>query len=155
MGNAMEFGPAVSICFQKYFVMAGRATRSEYWWFVLFSLLVGLATTLLDMGLRDPMQSGAPVSVIGNLLLLCPTLTVSVRQLRDTGRSGLYMLTPLLFSIVGIAVGAVFGPALGKSASILAGLIIFGGLLYPIRCYAMQFQPSTNHHGPNPFEVTP
>ena len=36
----MSFGQAIKTCFSKYFVIAGRAPRSEYWWFALFVLLI-------------------------------------------------------------------------------------------------------------------
>ena len=38
------FGEAISICFKKYADFSGRARRSEYWWFMLFCLLLGVVT---------------------------------------------------------------------------------------------------------------
>ena len=43
----MGFGDAIRSCLQKYATFAGRAPRSEYWWFYLFSLLVILAVALV------------------------------------------------------------------------------------------------------------
>lgn len=43
----MTFIEAVTSVFQKYATFSGRATRSEYWWFALFSVLVNLAVSLV------------------------------------------------------------------------------------------------------------
>jgi len=45
----MNFQNAVKVCFQKYATFAGRAPRSEYWFFFLFSFLVAIGAQLLDM----------------------------------------------------------------------------------------------------------
>ena len=39
----MNFGDAIKVCFTKYVGFEGRATRSEYWWWVLFIVLVSIA----------------------------------------------------------------------------------------------------------------
>jgi uncharacterized membrane protein YhaH (DUF805 family) len=43
----MSFGESVSTCLQKYFDLNGRATRSEFWWFFVFSALVDLGAFVL------------------------------------------------------------------------------------------------------------
>jgi len=40
----MNFTQSISTCMRKYVTFSGRATRSEFWWFCLFSVLVNLAT---------------------------------------------------------------------------------------------------------------
>lgn len=49
----MGFVEAIKTCLAKYFVFSGRAARSEYWWFVLFVVLVvggvaGIHDSILD-----------------------------------------------------------------------------------------------------------
>ena len=44
----MTFSQAINTCFQKYAVFSGRAKRSEYWWWFLFSALAGIPFSLLD-----------------------------------------------------------------------------------------------------------
>jgi uncharacterized membrane protein YhaH (DUF805 family) len=46
---ARSFGEAISVCFNKYATFSGRASRSEFWYFVLFCFLLGLAASLVDM----------------------------------------------------------------------------------------------------------
>ena len=97
----MSFAAAVRSALTQYATFPGRARRSEYWWFLVFSALVGIAAALLDGG-----RSDGPVSTLSALALLLPTLAVSVRRLHDTDRSGwclLFALIPLIGSIVLIA----------------------------------------------------
>lgn len=87
----MDFGQAISTCFKKYADINGRAQRSEYWWFFLFNLIVNIAgTTLFGDGL---------ISVLITLALIVPAISVGVRRLHDTNRTGWWMLAfiiPLL-----------------------------------------------------------
>jgi uncharacterized membrane protein YhaH (DUF805 family) len=89
----VSFMEAVRVCFRKYAVFSGRAGRSEYWWFVLFTLLVGflsgfLSGYLLQIGVAD---ADALVGLV-LLALILPLLAVGVRRLHDTGRSGWWLL---------------------------------------------------------------
>ena len=87
----MDFGQAISTCFKKYADINGRAQRSEYWWFFLLNVIVNIAgTTLFGDGL---------ISVLITLALLVPAISVGVRRLHDTNRTGWWMLAfiiPLL-----------------------------------------------------------
>ena len=47
-GTSMTFRESVKACFSKYADFGGRATRSEYWWFVLFMVLVSLAASIVS-----------------------------------------------------------------------------------------------------------
>lgn len=80
------FWDAIKVCLTKYVVVKGRASRSEYWYFALFTFLVGLAT-----------------GGVGDLLLLLPSITVSVRRLHDIGKSAwalLWVFLPIIGWIV-------------------------------------------------------
>ena len=70
----------------------GRASRSEYWWFYLFTLLAG--------GVAD--RVSGTVGNIASLVLLLPSLTLAARRLHDVGRSGWWFL--LVFTVIGIPV---------------------------------------------------
>ena len=87
------FGEAISICFKKYVDFTGRARRSEYWWFMLFCLLI----TLVTCG-------------VGALVVLLPSLAVQVRRLHDTNRSGWWVGANLIVSAVttGLYIAAMF-----------------------------------------------
>jgi uncharacterized membrane protein YhaH (DUF805 family) len=70
----------------------GRASRSEYWWFYLFTLL---ATAVAD-------RLSGTVGNIASLVFFLPSLALAARRLHDVGRSGWWFL--LVFTIIGIPV---------------------------------------------------
>lgn len=85
----MDFAQAVRSVLSKYATFSGRAQRSEYWYFTLFSILVTIAAEILDSILFG--WSGGEPGTIGRILwlvLLLPTISVSVRRLHDGDRSG-------------------------------------------------------------------
>ena len=86
----MDFMTAVRTCLSKYVDFSGRARRSEFWYFVLFTFLVGIVASILDGVLgTDYDDRGGGLSVRSPALaLLLPWLAVGVRRLHDTGRSG-------------------------------------------------------------------
>jgi len=70
----------------------GRASRSEYWWFYLFTLIAGLAAEIV----------GSTVGNLATLAFFLPSLALAVRRLHDVGRSGWWVL--ILFTVIGIPV---------------------------------------------------
>jgi uncharacterized membrane protein YhaH (DUF805 family) len=90
----MGFGTAVSTCFQKYVTFSGRARRSEFWWWQVFTVIAGGLALLGDnlLGLHYTPQD-ATVGVgwlytVVVVFLLLPSIAVLFRRLHDTGRSG-------------------------------------------------------------------
>jgi uncharacterized membrane protein YhaH (DUF805 family) len=71
----MNFTQAISAGFTNYFNFLGRAARSEFWYWVLFTFLVGLAAEILDRALAP---SIAPLSTLWGLATLIPYLAVTV-----------------------------------------------------------------------------
>ena len=49
----MTFQESIRVCFSKYADFSGRATRSEYWWFFLFILVVFVAGVVVHRRWRD------------------------------------------------------------------------------------------------------
>jgi uncharacterized membrane protein YhaH (DUF805 family) len=89
----MTFPDSVKICFNKYVDFNGRARRSEFWWWVLFTFLVGIVASIIDaiLGTRSSSGTGL-IEGLTNLALLLPSLAVGARRLHDTGRSGWWQL---------------------------------------------------------------
>ena len=75
-----------------YAQFEGRASRSEYWWFYLFTVLAGLAADMI----------GNTVGNLATLVFFLPGLAIAVRRLHDVGRSGWWVL--ILFTVIGIPV---------------------------------------------------
>ena len=105
----MSFQDAVRTCLQKKYVdFSGRARRSEYWYFFLFTIIVSIVAGIIDgiLGTRSSNGTGL-VGAIASLALLLPTLGVGVRRLHDTGRSGWWLLIGLI-PLIGAIVLLVF-----------------------------------------------
>lgn len=88
----MNFKDAIVSCFTKYVTLEGRASRSEYWYWVLFCILCSIL--LLDILKSETLYA------IFNLLTLLPFIAVAARRLHDVNRSGWWQLIPL--TIIGI-----------------------------------------------------
>lgn len=89
----MSFADAVRTCLGKYATFQGRARRSEFWWWVLFTFGLGIVGSIIDsiLGTRNSSGSGLVEGVV-NLAVLLPTIAVGTRRLHDTGRSGWWQL---------------------------------------------------------------
>lgn len=85
---------------KNYANFKGRARRKEYWMFILFNYLFGLACSLADglLGLQIPLE-GKALGIFGavyGLFVLIPSFSVSVRRLHDIDKSGWWLLLSLL-----------------------------------------------------------
>jgi uncharacterized membrane protein YhaH (DUF805 family) len=92
----MNMIEAVKAVFSKYATFEGRARRSEYWWFVLFNLIVSIILTVVLGGGRGMgaggMMGGGLLANIWSLAMLLPSLAVGARRLHDIGRTGWWQL---------------------------------------------------------------
>lgn len=88
----MTFGKAISTCFAKYVDFKGRASRPEFWWFYLFSILLGWGSMLVD--------SSQILSMIINLACFLPFFAAGSRRLHDTNRSGWWQL--IMLTVIGL-----------------------------------------------------
>jgi uncharacterized membrane protein YhaH (DUF805 family) len=91
-GEQMTFGKSIATCMAKYVDFNDRASRPEYWWFFLFTVLL---TWFADIA--DPSKAA---STIVSLALFLPSLSASARRLHDTGRSGWWQLIAL--TVIGL-----------------------------------------------------
>ena len=90
----MGFGEAISSGFSNYVNFNGRASRSEYWFWTLFAVLVTIVAQIIDMVIGMPITY--PIVGLG---LLLPGLAVSVRRLHDLDRTGWWML--IVLTVIG------------------------------------------------------
>lgn len=108
------FPEAISRAFSNYVNFSGRAARSEYWWWVLFVMLVNLLTGFIDNELIG--GQAAIFSLVALLVLLLPGLAVTVRRLHDIGRTGWWLLI-LLVPFIGPVVMLVFALIPGEAGA--------------------------------------
>jgi uncharacterized membrane protein YhaH (DUF805 family) len=114
---------------KQYATFDGRARRKEYWFFMLFNVLVIVVLSVLDV-LVGTFSMEAEIGLFSGLYalaMLIPGLAVLVRRLHDTDRSGWWVLLNLI-PVIGALVILVFT--------------------------LLDSQPGANRFGPNPKGVT-
>ena len=134
------FGEAISICFSKYVSLEGRASRSEFWYWYLFTLLIGWI----------PLVGG-----IAGLVCLLPSIAVFVRRMHDTNRSGWWWwLTSLpLFVIIPMVIYIGEDESRAEEMAIPLGITGILWIVFAIVILCFLCAPSTpgpNKYGPAP-----
>jgi len=103
----MTFSEAISSGFRNYVGFSGRASRSEFWYWMLFTVLVSIAMTMIDLGILGISSNVNPFSSIWSLIAFLPSLAIGVRRLHDTDRNGWWWLIAFI-PLIGIIVLIVF-----------------------------------------------
>ena len=101
----MTFSKAVAHCLRNYVGFSGRASRSEFWYFILFVHLISIAAGPVDFFVFGPVinRGGSwdwPLSYAIMVATLPPVVAVTTRRLHDLNRSGWWQL--LCLTMVGI-----------------------------------------------------
>jgi uncharacterized membrane protein YhaH (DUF805 family) len=101
------FPEAVRACFERYVDFKGRASRSEYWYFGLFTFLFSLPGNIMDPESVETLSGGSlllwALYFLAVLAMLPPSLAVTFRRLHDIGKSAWNLLW-ILLPIVGLFV---------------------------------------------------
>jgi len=79
---------------KKYAVFNGRAQRMEYWMFTLISTIIYIALTV-GLGFISASLAGI-VALVYQLAVLVPSIAVGIRRMHDIGRSGWWILFPVV-----------------------------------------------------------
>ena len=150
------FLEAISVCLRRYFTFSGRASRSEYWFFILFTVLLAFVTSFLDATLFGVAMSedvAGPLNSLASLAVFIPTLAVGWRRLHDTGRSGWwigapFLVVPAAMFLVFLSMGAAaFSPAAMGNAVFLMGTMMVALVIYFI--VMLVFMCTRGDLGPN------
>ncbi|RVT79801.1 DUF805 domain-containing protein [Flavobacterium sufflavum] len=152
------------VVFENYASFSGRARRSEYWYFILANMIIGVLLTLLDNILGFKLGTSGVLSGLYNLAVFIPSLAVSVRRLHDIGKSGKLLLLFYGIIIILVIVMLVSGFSVfmsgGFSMSSL-GVAFFGPLLVVIAMsiwmlilFCTEGEHSSNKYGPDPKNET-
>ncbi len=163
-------------CMARYAQFSGRASRREFWWFWLVCvtglwvalifdsiLLTGEASADSAAG-RQTAPVFLPVTSAFALAVALPQLAVGWRRMHDTGRSGLFLIYPLIV-LTGIG---TFASVMGTTTSILSGDLAMlvsdvGDLVLGVAIIVLALSPllvvwwltrpgqrGANRHGPPP-----
>jgi len=120
----MNFFTSVKTVFTKYADFKGVATRAEYWWFALFSLIVSVVLDAAMGDTNNPNVVASGISLVWSLGILIPSFAVSVRRFHDAGFSGkwllLYIVPAILFvvaaaSAIPVILAAITGTLTGEA----------------------------------------
>lgn len=172
-------GPISAIfrCYANMLNFSGRARRAEYWWFALFQFLLGFAIqagamvmmgnpTLLAAwgaaGGGDQLVKGVTQDDVARLagyvfaayLILgwLPQLSVTIRRLHDTNRSGWVIFMPFLAGVVAViaslGIGAVTGDPM--AVAVVAGIVPLIASLWFVVVLCLPGTHGTNRYGPDP-----
>lgn len=154
----VTFGEAIKRALTvNYCKFSGRSSRSEYWWFSLFSCIVSWLASLIQW--ISP-TAGLTLSILISLGLFLPSLGLTVRRLHDIGKSGWWLVG--LYAIVFVAsigcaiplaliardgltptAGTFTGVGIGAVLIIIASIILIVWMCKPS-------QPEFNQYGPVP-----
>ena len=95
--HMMSFGDAITNCLSNNYVgFSGRASRSEYWFWVLFTMIVSFVTGIMDGFIFGSEFGTGLISTITSVVFFLPGLAVWVRRLHDVGKSGWWILSSIL-----------------------------------------------------------
>ena len=157
----MGFTDAIKMCFRKYADFSGRAGRAEFWWFFLFTLIVGVGAWFIP-------PTGWQMILFVLLPLLLPLAAAGARRLHDTGSVGWWVLLPVVSGSVAFTLGAALflwvawgpmeeGHTHGGQAIVAALLTLFlapaggvGGLIVLLALLVRAGNPGGNRYGPPP-----
>jgi uncharacterized membrane protein YhaH (DUF805 family) len=155
----VSFAESISTCLRKYAVFRGRASRSEYWWFILFGVLLGFGANIIDL-ILDPhpitMGGRGYISSITSLAFFLPTLAAAVRRLHDTNRSGYWLLGFYVAMIIcgaSIFFGIRSGGAISPVIVLAIGLIVFALGILLLVSLIMRGTEGSNRFGADPMRA--
>lgn len=91
---------AISTCLSKYATFTGRASRSEYWFFFLFTFIIGIFA-----GIISAVTGSDAVGYAIQAAFWIPGLAVSIRRMHDLDKSGWFILIPIYNFILTLTPG--------------------------------------------------
>ena len=155
---------------RRYVEFSGRSSRSEFWFFVLFYIIIYIVAIVLDAFILG--SGGQGVGILTGIVILAhliPAIAVSVRRLHDIDRTGWWVLVfwlgPLVVFLISMIAmgGSIFAMMSGGEDAAAAGIAGMGltlmivGLIdlvifiVAIVFYVTPGTPGPNTYGPPPF----
>ena len=142
----MNFTQAVASGFRRYFDFRTRSSRSEYWWWTLFSLLAPLAGTALDALLFG---ESAVLETISSLALLIPGIALGMRRAHDMNQPGWWFLV-----VFAIWIASLLLYYFRFESGVLI-LLVLAEMLLIIFWFVRPGTRGPNRYGPDPLRSTP
>ena len=156
-------------CWKKSFQYAGRASRSEYWFFYLANFLISFVLGFLNglFSVLVPVVGAlfGLISSVYGIASIFPSCAVFVRRYHDIGKSGWFAFAPTLALVIiapiiiiswfvslyneeagNIGPAAFLGPIFLFLIAAIVGVV--WGIVFP----CMPSQEGRNKYGPNPYQ---
>ena len=89
----IRFTDAYKLAWVNFAKCTGRSRRSEFWFFELANLLVLFVLIFIVILIREV---GLALLGIYGLAIIIPTISLAVRRLHDTGKSGWFLFISLI-----------------------------------------------------------
>ena len=96
-GGPVGFGEAISEGFKNLTTFKGRASRSAFWWFFLGAIIIDVAGAVVGRA-----AGAVAIQYVVSVIIALVSLSLSVRRLHDTGKSGFWWFIGLIPIIGGI-----------------------------------------------------
>ena len=144
----MTFLKAVDTCLlDNFFVFRGRASRSEFWYFMLFQ-------SMLQMACAVWLGHGSVYSIFLTAILAVPTVTAAVRRLHDINRPGWWLLLLHILPAGAAMAGACIGMFIyGTREAVIIDTgfgFIAGYIVMMVRFFCRPGTEGENSFGPDP-----
>ena len=119
----MTFTQSIKTCLKKYFDFKGRASRSEYWYFALFLIILSVICSWSDI-----------LHILIALLFTIPQFSVAFRRLHDINLPGWIQFIPLLIFIVGMMLDFLLEIHDKSFGIFIFSLSVIGSIIILILC---------------------
>lgn len=154
---------AVKSVLTQFFGFRGRARRSEYWYWILATILVAIVIAIVEALMGMGTDASGPLSTAFNLAIFFPGLAVTFRRLHDIGRTGwwiggFYLALFFVALFAGLMMAVSLGGGSGGTSGFAAAgiLMLFAGLAILIYAIVMLvFLCTDSQRGPNRYGANP
>ena len=144
----MRFTEAVKSAYKKAFNFSGRARRAEYWFFYLYYLIASFVLVFADLVLfPKTFDSDTNQGVLGSIFALVnivPSISIFIRRLHDTGKSGFLILIPI------VCITMIFAFSSNENLTILFGVLAVASFIYLTVLTFIKGDSGSNKYGPSP-----
>ena len=141
----MNFKEAVTTCLrEKFATFSGRASRSEFWFFYLFVIIVYAILFILIATISFKFLWALGIFILG---MIIPALAVTFRRLHDINKSGWFLFLPFPFEFIGRMLERSSGDMI--VFSLVFTVISLGLYIYLFVLYCTDGDKKNNRFGKN------
>lgn len=142
---------------KKYFKFNGRASRQEYFKFMLVTIIIEQILSLITKGLFFMNMNIVAnyvdwLSIFFSIFIFLPFLSVMARRLHDTNKSSLLILAPIFVIFIIVGIEYVFRGILTLNMLYIFLIVYFVICIFLFICTLLKGNVGTNKYGDDPYE---